>query len=490
MPGRDIVSFRPLSLSDAAVSPLFLYRVVPRTVLDAPVQRFLRWVVTAGLLVVGAVLGLATIAAAQLTKPIYQLRESARRLARGEEQPSLAVGTNDELEDLAHEFTGMAAILQDHRLRLEDLVIERTRALQATHAELTDILAYSADAIIGIDENEVIQVWNRGAEALFGYPAEEARGQRVDGLIGPPGQTGVREREFVLRQLERHGAVVNFPCVRVSRDGIPIPSSLTETVIRDEGGRFLSRSLIIRDRRLQAQLEELMRRSERLATTSVMAAGLAHELNNPLAIIGNRIECMQRDFREGDAAVNWERDLQVLQQHVDRLRGLVTSLLGFGRGDAAQLLPVDLNEMVRRVAGLLESTSAGRDIRLEVQAAENLPCVRGDVQALETVCGNLVMNALDATPAGGEVRVTTRVSSRGEAVEMEVADTGGGIPEELRGRIFEPFFTTKGSRGGTGLGLAVSRSIVEHHGGEIRVASTAGEGSRFVVTLPAGREDA
>jgi PAS domain S-box-containing protein len=485
--GKQIVSFSPLSLGEYGTGPLYLYRAVALSTLEAPVRSFMRWVGGAGMLLSGLVLGLAMVAASQFTRPIYRLRDGMRELAAGDEPPRLEITTNDELEDLADEFSSMAMSLTAYRHRLEELVAERTRALHETYGELASILAHSTDAIIGLDPRSCVRVWNRGAESLFGYTAAEAVGRDVDSLLCVDGRKASREAAYLGRQLAAEGAVVDFRTRRVDRSGQVLPVSLSQSVIRDDTGTLLGYSLILRDATLQGRLEEQMRRSERLAAVSVMATALAHEVNNPLAIIGNRIECMEREVGSKCPGCDLEGDLAVLREHTERLIGVTRDLLGLATGDADMTGTVDLEALVQRMSRLVEQTLSAREVRLEVTSpASPLPLLHGNEKALETACLNLVLNAADATPPGGSVHVETRLAREGAEVELEVRDTGAGVPAELRERIFEPFFTTKGPRGGTGLGLAVCRTVVERHGGRIRLESGNGGGSRFILAIPVG----
>ncbi len=482
--GSRLVGFAPLRLGASAIRPLILYRAVPLTTLEAPIRQFLQWVVVVGVVVVGGVLGLAALAANQFTRPIYRLREGVARLARGASQEPLEIATNDEFEDLAGDFSAMAASLSEYRRRLEEALTERTRALQQTHAELTDILAHSADAIIGLDRDGRVRIWNRGAERLFGYGAAEAIGNDADTLLASTPSEHTAEAAFIKRELRQHGAVVNLPTRRRTKNGTFVPVTLTHTVLCDAAGVPCGASLILRDASKQAILEEQMRRSERLAAVSIMAAGLAHELNNPLAVIGNRIECMEREVQQRCPHCFLEPDLAVLRQHTARLSGITHDLLRFTREGDDTAVPLDVGILAAGVAHLLERTFVGRNIQLELVVADDLPPVLGSERALETVCMNLLLNAAQAMPGGGAVRVEIRPALAEGAVEVVVSDTGPGIPPELRERIFEPFFTTKG---GTGLGLAVCRSVVERHRGHIRVETPAGGGAQFVVTFPSAR---
>lgn len=477
-----IVSFVPLQLSEG-LEPLVLYRAVPLSVLQAPVNRFLLSVMAGGFVVLLVVLGLAVVAAHQFTRPIYQLREGARRLAAGDASVSVEITTNDELEDLARDFSAMADALTTHRQELEHLVTKRTQALQEAHAELAGILEHSADAIVGLDPEGHIRVWNKGATSLFGYTAAEAVGQEWTSVLPIPGGDSNGEEAFIRRELAERGAVVNLQTKRVPKGGEPFSVSLTQTAICDQDGRLLGSSLIFRDTRLQAKLESHMRRSDRLAAVSLMAAGLAHELNNPLAIVGNRIEIMQQEVRERCPECFLERDLAVLREHTERMSEVTRDLLAFAHESEDSPVPVALDAVVCRVAKLLDHVYAARNVHLECIEGRGVPPVAGSETAFETVCMNLLLNALDATPSGGAVSVTTRATHDGDAVELEVRDTGPGVPPELEHKIFEPFFTTKDAGRGTGLGLAVCRSLVERHGGKIWVDSRNG-GGRFLVSLP------
>lgn len=484
---EQIVSFVPLPLADAGLRPLVLYGVVPSSALEAGVRDFLSLVGLGGAAVLALVVGLATLAAHQLTQPIYQLRQWTRRLAQGEWEEEPDISSNDELEDLAHDFSIMSTTLAEQRHNLEELVRERTHALSEAHAELAGILENSADAIIGLDLDGRVRVWNKGAKSLFGYSASEARGRDIDELLLPPGGRWQAEASYIRREALERGALVNHQTRRLNREGAENPVGLTQSVICNEKGEPRGYSLILRDTRMQAKLENQMRRSESLAAVSVMAAGLAHELGNPLAILGNRIECMEREVSARGEGEFLAADLAVLRDHTRRLDSLIRDLLKLAHERGDEDGPVDLNAVASKVVALLERTCAARDVTLKSELAESLPTLTGSGKNMETVCVNLLMNALDATPPGGTVTLRTRECSPRGTIDLEVEDTGHGVPPELRHRVFEPFFTTKKTGRGTGLGLAVCRDIVARHGGSIRVESQVGRGSRFIVHIPLSR---
>jgi len=482
--GRELASFRPLSLGTSSRARLSLYRVVPIATIAAPARSFVLFVLLAAGLVAVLVLGLAVLAANEFTKPIFRIRDAAWQLARGEAVQQPKVETNDEFEDLATDFARVAEQVARDREQREALIAERTRLLEHTHAELADILEHSADGIIGLDLSRVVTIWNVGAERLLGYSASEAIGREISAVLRPSGERARREHEVMRRELERERAVVNFLTEVLAKDSTPIQISLTATLIAGPDGGALGSSLIVRDNRLQSRLEDQMRRSERLAAISVMAAGLAHEINNPLAIIGNRIDCMQRDVRDKRTDASLVVDLDVLQQHVARLRELTTSLLRFARDDRAEAGPVELGTLAESTVALLNRTMAMRRLQLQLRVEPDVPGIIGYEKAIETVIVNLLLNAADATPPGGTVTLSIRCSADEEAVEIEVRDTGHGLAPDLHERVFDPFFTTKGPGRGTGLGLTVCRSIVDRHGGVITVDTPPDGGCRFIVSIP------
>jgi PAS domain S-box-containing protein len=480
--GRRMLAFAPLRLGGAGGQLLILYHAVPFTALDEPVWRFLRWVAASGALIVAAVLGLSTAAARQLTGPVYELRRAVGRLRAGETVDALAVETNDELEDLARDVEQVGVVLADSRGRLEAALAVRTEALQETSAELTDLVTHSADAIVGLDADGRVRLWNQAAERLLGHPAGAALGCAADDLLVPNDDDARRDAELVRRDLSARGEIVNRRLRWRSSTGDAVPVSVTATLVRGADGRERGTSLIARDVRPEEQMEAAMRRSERLAAMSVMAAGMAHEINNPLAVLSNRLELISAEMREQRHSCAFERDLGVLQEHARRLSHLTHDLLRLAREPDGANRPVDLSAVARRMGRLVERTLHARGIRLDVDAGATTP-VHGNEGALETVCLNLLLNAADATPPAG--LVTVRVTDIPAGVQLVVDDTGPGVPADLRRRIFEPFFTTKGSVRGTGLGLAVCRGVVERHGGLVEVSDAPGGGARFLVLLPA-----
>jgi signal transduction histidine kinase len=234
-----------------------------------------------------------------------------------------------------------------------------------------------------------------------------------------------------------------------------------------------------RQRREQDQLREELRRAEHLAALGKLLAGVAHEVRTPLAGIRSTVQLWQR---LPDTA-RTPGSLDAVIGAVDRLNGIVSRLLYFSRADSAERQPVDVNQVLREALGLLAAQAAEQGVALDEDLAADLPPVSGSAGALRQVALNLLTNALQAMPHGGQLRCRTRFLAAEGQVEVLVSDTGPGISAEDRRHLFEPFFTTRPE--GTGLGLALCREIVTNHGGRIEYEAGAAQGATFRVVLPA-----
>jgi two-component system NtrC family sensor kinase len=247
-------------------------------------------------------------------------------------------------------------------------------------------------------------------------------------------------------------------------------------------------------RRVEEKTEEITKHveslqlAERLATLGKVASGIAHEINNPLGIILNRIECMEADAARSPIPDEVRRDLQAVRGQAERISRVTKSILTFSRGSVSTLKPVDINCVVRSCVAIAGERVSALSVGLECMLASSLPPVMGDRDRLETVILNLINNGIDAvSPLGIDGVVTIRTRSvllDGRPwVEVNVVDNGPGIQSEIIGRVFDPFFSTKPAGQGTGLGLFLTYGIVADHRGRIEVKN--GEtGALFVVALP------
>jgi two-component system NtrC family sensor kinase len=228
-------------------------------------------------------------------------------------------------------------------------------------------------------------------------------------------------------------------------------------------------------------------RAEKLAAVGRLAAGVVHEINNPLATIAACAESLEKRIEEGAFSNSPDADdlreyLGLIRDEAFRCKSITNGLLDFSRLRAGQRVPVNMTEVIKATARLVTHQQRGENIRIEIEAADNLPMVLGDAGQLQQAVVALATNAIDAMPEGGTL--TLRSSHRGARVIVEVKDTGIGIAPENMTKIFDPFFTTKDVGRGTGLGLAVCYGILSDHGGRLDVRSSVAVGTTFTITLP------
>ena len=356
--------------------------------------------------------------------------------------------------------------------------LAETRADRSTR-EMAAIVECSSDAIFSYDPEGIITSWNRTAERLFGYTAEEAVGMQADRLTAPE-----RQEEFERnRQVFRDGGNVNpYQTERLRKDGTRLPVLLSVSSLRDARGRVLGASAIARDISAEKQSEEAIRRSEKLATAGRLAASIAHEINNPLEAVVNLLYLARED------SANAAQYLTMAEQEVGRVAQLAQQTLGFVR-DANSTGPINTPVVLEEVLQLYSRKIEARQIRV-IRRFRRVGKVNGYAGEVRQLFANLIVNAVEAMGTQGSlyVRISPGRDWHGEreGVHITVADNGSGIPSADLKRIFEPFYTTKKDTG-TGLGLWVSSGIVSKHGGSIRVRSRVNgpvRGTVFSIFLP------
>jgi PAS domain S-box-containing protein len=371
-------------------------------------------------------------------------------------------------------------------------ITERMQGEQASRL-LAAIVESSHDAIVSKTLNGVITSWNKGAERLFGYAAEEAVGQNIT-LIIPPERRD--EERTILEQVTRGQRIDHFETVRMRKDGTLLDVSLTISPMKDSSGSVVGVSKLARDITERKRAEEALRQAQtdlahasRLTTMGEFTASLAHEVKQPIAAaVTDANTCLRwltRDHPDVEearaAAMRIVKDGSRAADIISRIRLL------FKKG-TPEREPVDVNEVVREMIVLLRSEVMRYSVFLRTELAEDLPQIMGDRVQLQQVIMNLMMNSIDAMKDVDGTRELTIKSQRAENKQLLVAvsDTGVGLPPQGPDQIFNAFFTTK--LHGTGMGLRISRSIVESHGGRLWAADTCPRGASFCFTLPTSGE--
>jgi two-component system NtrC family sensor kinase len=265
-------------------------------------------------------------------------------------------------------------------------------------------------------------------------------------------------------------------------------NQLLERRVREATAALEERNVQLEETNLELyQTARRLTELERLAAAGQTAAQLAHEVGTPLNLISGHVQLLLASGSHDPGAER--KRLQTISTQIERIERIVRHMLDRTRPEAAELVPLDLNQLLRRIFDATAPTLDASDVRLTAALAQDLPAVVGDADRLQQVFINLVNNALDAMPEGGELKITTafiRDEGGGAGtVSVEFADTGTGMTEEVRARIFDPLYTTKARGRGTGLGLVVVRQALAEHGGRIEVESEAGGGSLFRLTFPA-----
>lgn len=369
-----------------------------------------------------------------------------------------------------------------------------THQKQATleSARLAAIVESSDDAIVSKDLNGIVTSWNRAAERIFGYTAEEMIGQPIVILI-PPERPD--EEPAILDRLRRGERIDHYETVRVRKDGTRIDISVTISPIKDSNGRIVGASKVARDiTQEKAIRDELARRVEELAEAGRrkdhFLAMLAHELRNPLGAISNAVHVLQQPH--GTEATR-QRAVQVLRRQVQHQARMVNELLDVSRITRGLIElrpePLDLVRLVRDVTADYRVALEQERIDLNLELPEDSFRVMGDPTRLAQVVSNLLSNALKFTSAGGRVTVGIQPGTDPARVVLTVRDTGIGIEPALLPHIFDSFSqgdrTLARSRGGLGLGLAIAKGLVELHGGTISAESAGqGQGTTVRVVLP------
>jgi len=394
-------------------------------------------------------------------------------------------GTQIDVEITTHDLTlsGTSA-----RLVLANDVTERMRAEERLH-EQAELLDHAQEAILVRDLEGHILFWNKSAERIYGWSADEVRGINADNLLTQEPSSQLEEANRALS--EKGEWTGDLQQMTKARETLLVESRWT--LVRDNQNQPKSILVVNSDITEKKRLEAQFLRVQRLESIGALAGGIAHDINNILSPILLAVRMLQMKFPDADS----QRFLTILQQNAERGGEMIKQVLQFARGVEGQQILLQPLHLIDEVARMLKETLP-KSIDVKTRMPNGVWPVIGDPTQLHQVLMNLCVNARDAMPRGGRLTLAAEnvvidesyarmnIDSRpGRYVLITVADTGAGIPPEIIDRIFDPFFTTKATGSGTGLGLSTVIGIVKSHRGFVSVSSEVVKGSEFKVYIPA-----
>jgi PAS domain S-box-containing protein len=351
---------------------------------------------------------------------------------------------------------------------------------------LSNILTCSLDGIVFIDTDNKVQMWNYGAEAIFEYIAEEMIGNTFHRLI-PPEMDADKELERIQQEVSSKGYIKDYIAQRLTKSGRRITVNISRRIVTSDEGKIIGSSATIKDITEKMEMDQHIYNTEKLASVGILAAGVAHEINNPLSIVLGFTDLLLEKFEPGSQE---HEDLKMIEKNANHAKIIVENLLGFARMTEGLEETVDISQSVNIVINIVKNTLLTKKIDLVKQIPENLSRVRGDTREFQQVVFNLINNSMAAMNETGGT-LTLSAYKKDGWVSLSVADTGIGIPDAVKPKIFDPFFTTKKVGEGTGLGLSLCYGIVKKYGGDIKFKSRSAEnnpegytGTTFTVSMP------
>lgn len=356
--------------------------------------------------------------------------------------------------------------------------------LRYSNAFLKNLILSAVDGIIAADRQGKILMFNEAASEICGYHENEA-----------VNHVNIREiytekdaaYDIMAKLRENKGKLEAYKVDVRHKDGTPIPISLNAAIIY-EGKEEVATIGFFHDMREKIRMKKELEKTqiqllqaEKMASLGKLAAGVAHQINNPLGGIILFAKLMMEEYDLPEAAIE---DLQRILRDAQRCSDTVKELLEFARQPRQNIRLNDMNTALSRTLFLLENQTLFHNIEIIKDFSEDLPGIPADIRQINHLFMNIILNAAEAMEGKGKLTVKTRFCAGNEFICIEIADTGPGIPDEVLSHIFEPFFTTKEAGKGTGLGLSLVYGIVENHGGRITARSKPGEGTAFLIELP------
>lgn len=409
----------------------------------------------------------------------FALLHNIDKLKEFNYDPIIIIGFLDEIiEQVFARYSLLYQSAQTKELKQTRKRLEHK--LEMNQRYLRTILHKSDTAIAVIDNNEKFIAWNKGAEKIFGYTEKEVIGKPATFLL-PRSERFMEELDYIKREIDLTGDVKILDTERITKFGKTIPVQLTVTQLPSSDGKSDGRTIIIQDKSQVKQLQQQIDQSEKLAVIGQLAAGVAHEIGNPLASISSLVQLMQRKNEDEQLG----EKLKTIKENIDRISKIVRELVDFSRppGEDKELLAI--TDVLKTAVGIVKYDKRVKNVEFVTDMDSELPLINIIPDQLLQVFVNILINALDAIEGEGKIEVKTHLENG--LICIDIKDNGCGMTPEVINKIFDPFYTTKSVGKGTGLGLSVSYGIIKKLNGNITVKSKLNEGSIFTIKLPTNR---
>jgi len=441
-----------------------------------PIMELKNQVITLAIVSVVIIVIIVFILAHGITHPILQLVQGANAIGKGILGHRILIKSRDEVGILASEFNRMAEKLEESYAGLEQKIRQRTAQLRESEEKYRESINLANDAIFTLDADSAqIVDSNKKAEEITGYSRHELSKKKIWEIV-PEYDRDRTKQLWITINAAGSGMLDNIDYQHI--DGRLTPTSISASVI--EYGKKKTIQWICRDITERKRMELQLIQAERLAAVGELAAGVAHEVNNPLGGLQNFVKMMKKE--PGNTSQNLEF-LDLMSEGLKRIEVIIKQLMAFSRPYSMHMTNHSLNEIVESSLRFVDHRIKEQSACLEKVLSPELPEIYGDADNISQVIINIIVNALDSMSSGGNLIIKTGYCDHQPSnIQVTITDSGTGIREEILNKIFNPFFTTKEM--GSGLGLAISKRIMDDHNGYILVESKVGEGTTFFVCLP------
>ena len=442
----------------------------------------IRWIILAvGLVALSFGTLLSIWAARRVTQPLANLVQDTQQAAQGNLNQNIGIRTGDEVEVLAANFTTMIRKILTHREQLEQQLEEIKRLQHYTEKLLTTM----GDGLLSVDLQNQVSTINPAAGRMLGLSDGQLKDKRMSSLLHNFSELQAYIQDIIHNPSDRIPQEIHLPTA--DEDQIILVGA---SILRDPMDQPQEIILNLHNITALKNLEASMRQAERLAALGTLAAGMAHEIRNPLSSIKTFVQLLPRKLGKPGFLEKFQR---TVPRELNRINQLVEDLLDLARVPQYRFERIDIKTLLEQTLDVIGEEILANHIHCQCAIENNIPFVSADASQLSKAFHNLLQNAVQAMPTGGELLITARSQpgcscdenqtlSPNKMLTLVIQDTGPGIPPKDIKNIFNPFFTTKDK--GTGLGLAITHKVITEHNGYIDVRSRPGDGSQFIISLP------